>query len=88
MLEDLNVSGEFVLLNGEMAEKGNLYIEFVDYGDNVFDVQICKKDKNDLFGGMAWTAINGIKRTLSLIEEISKITGITDVRKFVSDIEI
>lgn len=83
MLE-LRVSGEFVLLNGEMCDREHLYIEWVDYGDNMYDVHICYKNTGELFGNVAWCGIKGMPATLAKIHEIKKISGINVMQRFSS----
>lgn len=82
MINSILISGEYVLLGGEMAEKSELAIEWVDYNDDYFDIQIVHKNNNELFGSMALCGIPSLERTKQRINEISKKTGITEIIEY------
>ncbi len=86
-MADILMSGEFVMLNGEMADRDDLCINWVDFGDGYYDVHICYKKTNKLFGSIAWCGIPGLNKTKRRVSNIQEITGINDVRKEISDTE-
>lgn len=75
-------SGEFVLLNGDMAERDNLYIEWGTYGADSYSVHICLKQTNSLFGNTTWTDLTSQEKVLEVVRHIKRHSGITTIRKF------
>jgi hypothetical protein len=85
LLDDLKVNGEFITLNGHTKERDQLYIEWVDYGDNYYDIQLCDKLNGQILGGAALTALEGTLTTKRLVLMIMNKTGIYDVRNVVNN---
>ena len=72
---------EKVLIIGEHSETvDNLFIHLSDYGDSYYDLVICYKETEELFGGIAWCAIPSSKIE-NLTKELMEITNIQDVRR-------
>jgi hypothetical protein len=81
MPKDIKVSGEFVLFGGEMAERNSLYLEWVDYGDGIYDLHIGIKGEDRLFGQSAWCGISGLTKLQHLIEMVQQASGIQEIRR-------
>lgn len=82
MIDEVAVSGSTVVLYGNKEYRSNLCIEYVDYGDNYFDLQIIHKETGNLFGGAVLSAIPTKACLEQKIEELKEKTGITEVRKY------
>lgn len=80
MFENLQKNGD-VLTSGDHSESVNkLFIHWSDYGDDYFDLVICYKETERMFGPVAWVAIPGYKIDNTL-KKLKDITSITDVKK-------
>ncbi len=76
----LSVNNDLVTLNG-VTEKGeNLFIHISDYGDVYFDISLCYKGNEKALANTGWDIIH-ISELNEIVEKLSKITGIQEVKK-------
>lgn len=80
MFENIKKNGEMITLGNETAATKDLFIHWSDYGDGFYDLVICYKDTELMFGDCAWCAIPK-KNISNRAKELKKITGIDDIKK-------
>lgn len=80
MFEDIKKNGEMLTIGDNSETIDNLFIHCSDYGDNYYDLTICYKVTEELFGGIGWCAIPS-GRIESTLDELMNKTKIKDVRK-------
>lgn len=80
MFKSIEKDGE-VLTIGEYSETvDKLFIHLSDYGDDYFDLTICYKETEEMFGSVSWCVIPSSKID-GRIKELVELTNIQDVRR-------
>ena len=75
-------SGEYILMNGDMAERDNLFIEWGQYGGDTYSICICFKKTRTVFGNTKWEGMKTLQEVNQMIKFIRNNSCINTVRKW------
>lgn len=65
-----------VCIDGQVADKKDIIIEIMDYGDQYFDVHFTNITTNNLFGESAFCGIHTKTKAMKKAKEVCSLAGL------------